>query len=491
MILQGKMIHPKTIIAMLIGSAVLQLAESAPNLHSKYEKADTFGVDYYISHALEHNPRILASIDNVAVKKREAELASSLSDPMVMAKVNSEINFGIAAIGVSQMIMWPGKLLAMRKAGNHIAEAKEQELAAVMAAVEAEVRISYATLYSIGRAIERRKENLELLKISEQVARAQYVSSNISRAASTTEPMSSSERSASNAMGQMSSNYQANQMNGPSMISSINQSALLKIQVEQTILEDQINNAQIRADSERKRFRALLGANEYMSIPLPEQITSLQLPATKEEVLKAVQGKSPKILAMKKQLASAASMVTAARAGFFPDISVGIEYMPDSYGSMATSSMPISPSGGGNWEAGISISVPLWVGKKEKEIERAKKMESGMRYELEDMRNMVMAETEVLLNEIYDAERRIGLYRDVLVPQSKQVVDVVQASYRAGQNSYLDIIEGQRTLLNLQITLAEEQARREIAMAGIIRILGSRQWSDSSQSKFYGSEDKE
>jgi len=476
-----KFVHAGIFMVIVLG--MLQSAQLPQNQKVLEDKAPSHGLDYYIAYALENNPRIQSAIDNVAVKKYDAKLSSSLPDPMIMATTSSSENFAITGIGASQMIMWPGKLAAMKKAGNWDAEAQQQKLAAVMAAVESEVRISYTLLYSIGQTIERQKENLQLLKQFEDVARAQYITSGLPRtsAPSSTTPMTGSGPSSTNSFGSMNmtqkgpsspSSQGASGQMGSMPATATNQSTLLKIQIEQVLLDDQIRKAAIQATSEQKRFRVLLGGDENERIAVPREIVSMPFLFTDKEVVDVVITKSPQIIAMEHQVASAAVMVSAARSGYFPDMSLGVEYMPSKGGATMGDN-----SGSGSWDASVALSVPLWIGKKKNEVDRAKKMVSSMRNELEDMKNMAVAETEVLLYELHDAERRIELYRDVLVPQSKQVVDVVQASYSSGQSSYFDIIDAQRTLLDLQLTLANEQARREIAVAGILRIIGSKQLS--------------
>jgi outer membrane protein TolC len=474
-----KIICVKILTLVIIAAATLRSAGLSQSQLVLTDSAQARGLEYYISYALENNPRIKSALDDVEVKKREAELASSLPDPMIMAKTSSSEHFAVTGIGASQMIMWPGKLIAMKKARNRNAEAQEQKLAVVMASVESDVRASYTTLYSIGQTIQRQKENLQLLAQFEEVARVQYVTSGLPRtsAPTTSSAMAGSGLSSAGNSGSMNMTQKGTSSpssQGASAMTSMpssatNQSTLLKIQIEQAMLEDRIHNATIQVESERKRFRALLGGDATAAIPSPQEIVSLQLPFTDQEIINFVKEKSPQIIAMERQVASAVAMVSAAQSGYFPDFTLGVEYMPSKGGSSMDQN-----SGSGSWDASIALSIPLWAGKKKKEVERTKKMESSMRNELEDMKNMAIAETEILLYELRDAERRIDLYRDVLVPQSKQVVDVVQASYRSGQSSYLDIIDGQRTLLDLQLTLANEQARREIAVAGIVRVLGGK-----------------
>jgi outer membrane protein TolC len=488
-----KEVFLKRIILMLVVSASLNNAEIPATKIESVDDNQQKDLEYYINYSLEHNPRIKSSRDNVEIKKREAELAASLPDPMVMASTSSSRSFGFAAIGASQMIMWPGKLAAMKKAGDQLTEAKQHTLAATMASVEADVRTSYATLYALGQTIRRLKENLELLRQFEQIAMTQYITSGTVRTYSQSgNGMTASgnslisNRASPPGMGQMgqslstqsgNSSMPSGQMSSTSSMPSgaTNQSVLLKIQIEQAMLEDQIRNAEVQADSERKRFKAILGGDDHVTIPFPSKFVSLSIPDSDKQIIEAVKEKNPQIIAMEQEVASASAMVSAARKGFFPDISIGVEYMPSSSSTSSSMSTTSMSKNGGNWDASVSLTVPLWIGKKKKEIERVKKMESSMSNELEDMKNMVIAETEMLLNSIHDAQRRIELYQDVLIPQLKQVVEIHLTCYSTGQSSFLDIIDGQRTLLDLQTKLANEQAGREIAAAGIVRMLGSRQ----------------
>ncbi|NLD98849.1 MAG: TolC family protein [Fibrobacter sp.] len=448
-------------------------------------------LDFYIGYALENNPRIKALSENVKIKFQDAKLATSLPDPMIMAKAGSGNSFKPIGIGISQMIMWPGKLSTMKKSGELKAQAEIQNLAAEAVSLEADIRSSYARLYAIGQTIKSQKENIELLKIFENAARVQYIASGAPRTSTSASGLlstanSPSSRSASSGMQSMNSSSPSGQMSSsPMSSSSSNQSTLLKIQVEQAMLEDQILAAESNAESERKKFRSLLGGTDSIDIPFPDHLEPVKLTLSDKEILDIVRHRNPRINSMRKEIDAAKEMSNSARQGLFPDISLGLEYMRPS----GSSSMNTSGSSRGNIDASISMTIPLWVGKKRLEIARATSMESQMSFELLDMKNMLVAETEVLLNELRDSERRIRLFQDVLVPQSKQIVDILQVNYRTGQNSYLDIIDAQRTLLDLELSLTNEKVRHEIAVAGLIRNIGTEQpWLYSNQNSPVNSE---
>lgn len=91
---------------------------------------------------------------------------------------------------------------------------------------------------------------------------------------------------------------------------------------------------------------------------------------------------------------------------------------------------------------------------------------------LEQTGNAVTASALALLERLADAERTIVLYKEVLVPKAEQTLGLVETDYRNAEATILDLIDAQRVLLDLQVELAVQLARREIVAAEIDRLVG-------------------
>jgi outer membrane protein TolC len=71
-----------------------------------------------------------------------------------------------------------------------------------------------------------------------------------------------------------------------------------------------------------------------------------------------------------------------------------------------------------------------------------------------------------------NAERQASLFEKQILPAAKQVLDNVRQAYTAGTGMYLDLIEAQRTLLDVRLTIAEAKAAREKSLAELEALAG-------------------
>jgi outer membrane protein TolC len=66
------------------------------------------------------------------------------------------------------------------------------------------------------------------------------------------------------------------------------------------------------------------------------------------------------------------------------------------------------------------------------------------------------ADLKLALYHFRDAERKIDLYRDTLIPKANQSLKVAQQGFEGGKVSFISLIDAERLLLEFQ--LAHERA---------------------------------
>ena len=74
----------------------------------------------------------------------------------------------------------------------------------------------------------------------------------------------------------------------------------------------------------------------------------------------------------------------------------------------------------------------------------------------QDQENRLEADLKLAIYKYEDAERKINLYRDTLVPKAQQSLEVSLQTYETGLGTFLDVIDSVRSLLEFQ--LAYERA---------------------------------
>ena len=94
-------------------------------------------------------------------------------------------------------------------------------------------------------------------------------------------------------------------------------------------------------------------------------------------------------------------------------------------------------------------------------------------HERDGMRNRLRTELSLAVFEYRDAERRIELYRNSLVPKAETALAVAQQAYAEGRADFAAWVDAQRTLLEFRLMAERAMADREIALADIGCCIGS------------------
>ena len=71
-----------------------------------------------------------------------------------------------------------------------------------------------------------------------------------------------------------------------------------------------------------------------------------------------------------------------------------------------------------------------------------------------------------------DAQRREQIFSKEILPLAEQTVELARRSYAAGSATYLEVIDAQKTLLEVRVMLAEAWNSREQMLAELEALAG-------------------
>ena len=108
-----------------------------------------------------------------------------------------------------------------------------------------------------------------------------------------------------------------------------------------------------------------------------------------------------------------------------------------------------------------SINIPIWLGKNRAGVKEAEANRSAARASLENRGNVLISDLKMLLYRFRDAERKIDLFGGTLAPLAKNSLDVTEQAYQAGRSDFLELIDAQRLLLDIQLSYQRAIADRE------------------------------
>ena len=185
----------------------------------------------------------------------------------------------------------------------------------------------------------------------------------------------------------------------------------------------------------------------------------------------------PDILAAEHQLKGRNADIGAARAAFFPRISLT--------GFLGSSSAELSrlfEGGQSSWSFAPQLTLPIFdAGRNQANLDlaRVRKDMAVAKYE---------ATIQTAFREVSDALvatdtlRREEAARAALAASSEAALTLSEARYRAGLDSHLRYLDAQRSSYANEIALIEAQTQRQTALVSLFRVLGGA-WSATTASQ--------
>jgi cobalt-zinc-cadmium efflux system outer membrane protein len=388
-------------------------------------------LSHYLAYAALNNPGLEAAFNSWKAALERIPQARSLPDPRFnyayfIREVETRVGPQEQKVGIAQMFPWFGKLELRGDIALEAANAERQRYEAAKLKLFYRVKKAYYEYYYIGRETAITQENVQLLSDLEAVARTKYTAGVPTYA------------------------------------------AMIKAQVELGKLEDQLLTLRDIVSPVVSELNAALNRPPNTPMPVPQTIPEDDVAFSNEQLLGWLKEGNPELMAADFMAAKDKAAIDLAKKDRFPDITVGLEYidtdsalMPDTRNS---SKDPVVGM--------LSINLPIWRDKyRAAEREARARYEAALR-ERKDRENNLVAKLQMVLYGFRDAERKIDLYRDTLVPKANQSFEVTQQAYEAGTVDFLDLIDAQRVLLDFRLSFERALANRAQKLAEIEMLVG-------------------
>ena len=234
---------------------------------------------------------------------------------------------------------------------------------------------------------------------------------------------------------------------------------------------------QARADSERldRQFRQATNAlvllvgtsNGESALPAPRGSTMPILSEIAAGAPSELLAYRPDIRAAEYRLQARNANIGAARAAFFPSIS-----LTGSLGSASPEFSDLYRSSNRIWSFSPQINLPIFSGGRNVanlDVAEARKDIAVAEYE----KSIQTAFREVAdAISAQDTLRREQAALSTVVRSSREAARLSEARYRAGLDSYLRYLDAQRTQYASEIASIEVETQRQVAASGMFRALG-------------------
>lgn len=378
-----------------------------------------------VAEALAQNLDLQALREALVASRARPEQAKALPDPMVSALyVNdgwapSLGQQGMTTLGFMgiQTLPWPGKRGLREKIATQDTVAPAERLERQRLALAAGVRRAFWSLVLVEESREVLREQEEVWKEAEGVARARY------------------------AVGQGA------------------QQDVLRAQVEITRFEQRRAEQEADIESRLAELSRLVGREVARDTvtgvrlalrPEPRDVATLQAQA--EASLPELRAGAAGV--EREQLA-----IELAQRDFKPDFTVQAGYMNRG---------GLDPM----WQAGVGVTLPLFRGRRHAAVAEAEAGRRAAAFRVEAVRAQIRFRTREREAQLRAAERMAIVYADGLLPQARLSYEASIASYQAGKVPFLTVLEALSTLYrdridHLRVLAAHERIKASIAEASL------------------------
>ena len=419
--------HFRSILLSVIFASTLGLCVSEPADATRPEiNRVTIGesstLQDYLAYSAMHNPNLEAAFNQWKAALERVPQVKALPDPKFQYKyfieeVETRVGPQKQSFGLTQAFPWFGTLKLAGDVAGQAALAAQQRYEAARQKLFYEVKDAYYEYAYLAKAIEITRENVSLVKHLESV---------------------------------VLSRYQASAGGHP---------AVIRAQVEWGKLDDRLRTLTDLRKPLVARLNATLNRPAKAPLPWPSPMGFEPIDVNEETLMASLATSNPELKAMGFEVTKNERAVSLARKSTRPDFALGLSAIDTSSAVYATP----PDSGKDPVVASLSMTIPLWQGKNKASIREAKLRHLVAQKAKKNAINTLSSLLQMAIFQLQDAQRKIGLYGDTLLPKANESLKVTESAFRAGSGNFTDLVDAQRILL--EFALAKERALAHYAQS--------------------------
>jgi outer membrane protein, heavy metal efflux system len=376
----------------------------------------------YLQCASLNNANLKAAFEQWRAALEEVPQAKALPDPQLTYGYwtrQSDLQMK-QTVGVMQMFPWFGKIDARTEAAAKSAEAAQQKYQAARLALFKEVKEGFYEYVYLGKATDMATENLELLRHFEEVARTKH------------------------------------------MTTETGHPDVIRAQVEIAKMEDVLRGLGQLREPTVSRLRTALTLPPDTNLPWPKQQEFDVVPLDYERLVTLLVQKNPELASLNFEALAAKSRIELAKKNFYPDVGIGVmwENMDNHEGRDGVAMV-------------FQMNLPLWRDSYSAGQRQAQAMAASIEQQKTDTENVLLTKAAQAHYEYRDSARKMRLYRDMLIPKGKELLQASEAAYRGGMVDFLSLIDAQRMLLEYYLSYERAMVDNRQKLAELEMLTGT------------------
>ena len=225
-----------------------------------------------------------------------------------------------------------------------------------------------------------------------------------------------------------------------------NLNSLLRLKVEIGKVEDQLLSLKQKRLQQSAELVRLFGWVHPELLPLPVWEAPEAISPDGNQLAAGMTQSNPELQMLLLHVDALGSAEELARLSKYPDVSVGLNYV-DLGDRIPGSSLDRENP----WGVTLSVNIPIWKEKIEAQQTEAKSNKIVAVHHYHERYIALSTELAVSLLAHEDGQRRLKLYGKELLDLAKQAVQNSRASYENDKATILEVIDSERSLLDLQL----------------------------------------
>lgn len=217
------------------------------------------------------------------------------------------------------------------------------------------------------------------------------------------------------------------------------QSDAIKAQVELSKALNMLITAQQEKETAAARANALRSKNPDEPLAEPEAFDAAAAPADYKALEAAALSQNPGLAGMASRLRAAEKKLSLARAEYAPDFMLSWRRRGSDNAAMD-----------GTYDVSLGLTVPLWFGRTSDMGREARAERDMSAAEYQAARNALLLELKEITVKLDYYRRLKELYGGTVLSQAEVSLKASEAAYQAGKADFLDLVDANRTLLEIK-----------------------------------------
>jgi len=390
---------------------------------SNYGISSSSGVEQLVSQALRHHPSLIAAQQKIIRLEAKVPQAEALPDPKARVSAGrlAETAAGRvdAIAGVEQQIPFPGKRKAMATTTQKEADAAKAELENLKLRLAERVRFAYWDYYLAWQTQRISRENKEVLKTIREVVDARV---------------------------KANQGTQADLLRATTEISKVDQQLILSRQQTATA---------------KATLNSLLNRPATASLPAPKR-SSVPSSSSLNSLIARAESSHPSVRAVQARLNAFQSRLRSAKLDAYPDFLVGAQHS-----WVSNSGLAGSANGRDQTMLTLGVTIPLWQEPRKARIREANAGIAEMQASVSNSRAELRQRVADAWFRAKSSREMITLFDQRLIPDAKQAQELSLQSYTTGTQSFVDVLDTWRLLLQFQLQQEGNRANLGKASASL------------------------